>query len=82
MERTKLTATLRFKRVLPCGDPDIRILAVIATKPGRCDVYRHKLVFQYINYLDVLGRMRDAGQIELAHWELLERNAYLTNYGG
>lgn len=83
MERTKLTATLRFKRVLPEGGPDTRVLAVVpAARAGRCDVYRHKRIFQYSNYLDILHRMREAGQIELAHWELLDRNAYLINYGG
>lgn len=82
MERVKLTAQLKFRRVLPEGGPGIRVLAVVPTKAGRCDVYRHNRIFQYSNYLDVMSRMRDVGQLELAHWELFDRNAYLTNYGG
>lgn len=74
---------IRFKRVLPeSHSGSIRILAVVPTKNGLCNVYQHGRIFSASNYLEMLDRVRQAGTINPAHWEQLHGKRYLSNYGG
>lgn len=74
---------LTFKRVLPeSTNGSIRILAVVPRDNGLCAVYQHKRIFSMSNYLEMLARVREAGSIDPAHWDVLPGKRYLSNYGG